>query len=151
MLTSNYQTDSVLICHKQPHFSSTPFDVEIMAVKILLTLIAALFITALYAAPNQGFRCRVGHDDSMGSTGYIYDTKHCGASEPACFQSVHCENIGVTQFKTNKWQCINPQKCERDKEGKLTAKYDGVHGICCLENMCNAYKMETCTDLKKIQ
>ena len=121
-----------------------------MAARTLMLIFAALFIITLYAAPRSGFRCRNGYDDPEKDK-YRFEWKTCGANEHACFQSLLCEKFsGVTQFEIRKWQCIDPAKCRRGKDGKLTAKQGGVNGICCLQNRCNAYIMTKCTETKLI-
>ena len=132
-----------------PFFLITHFEAEIMAARTLMLVFAALFITTLYAAPNPGFRCRNGFDDY--GEEYKYEWKTCGASKHACFQSLYCVKMfGVIQFRTHKWQCMDPARCRRGKDGKLTAKHDGVNGICCLKNMCNSYILTTCTETKTL-
>ena len=119
-----------------------------MAARTLMLIFAALVMTTLFAAPSSGFRCRVGFDYP---TKYSYEWKTCGANEHACFQSLLCEEfMGVRQFEIRKWECIDPARCRRGKDGKLTAKYGGVNGICCLQNRCNSYILTKCTESKEI-
>ena len=106
-----------------------------------------LLITVLLAALATGFRCRDGIQNSVG---YIYHpAQYCGVNTnntKACFQSLKCTSIGDTHYKDYEWRCFERKKCQNGTDGKWTARYDGVKGICCFTSGCNAYKMNTCTD-----
>ena len=69
--------------------------------------------------------CRNGVDNSVG---YVYYTKRCTESQPACFQSVKCSQIGDTYYRDYDWECIDKGQCS-NVTGKSIAHYEGIKGM----------------------
>jgi len=105
--------------------------------------LSAVTIFTLYGLvlKTDALYCRDGIENSVG---FVFRSRICTESQPACFGSVKCSIIGDTNYKDYEWDCIDKGQCSNGT-GTSFAHYKGIKGICCFTNNCNI-NIRGCTD-----
>eukprot|EP00794_Sanderia_malayensis_P007821 gene7821-8668_t len=104
-------------------------------------VVVALFLVGIGRV--AAFKCRDGMESPIA---YVYrERKTCGINQTACFQSLNCKRSYSTVWKDWAWTCFDPKDCKKHADGNSYAYYNGIRGICCFTDNCNAYKLNNCT------